>query len=82
MIEVFISHLGEEPLQGVQGSESCSPGTLREILEQIDARCPGFLGCDLQQYVFDGVPIDGTPSSSRRGRRMGNLHRKHYQSSW
>jgi len=42
MIDVYISHLGEEPLQGINEPESCSPGTLREMLEQIDARHPGF----------------------------------------
>jgi hypothetical protein len=42
MMDVYISHLGEEPLQSMKGSESCTPGTLREVLKQIDARHPGF----------------------------------------
>jgi len=44
MIDVYISHLGEQPLQGVKEPESYPPGTLREVLEQIDSRHPGFFG--------------------------------------
>lgn len=41
-MDVHISHLGEEPLRAVSGPVSCSPGTLREVLGQIDERSPGF----------------------------------------
>jgi superfamily II DNA/RNA helicase len=42
-VDVYISHLGEKPLQGVQQPENCAPGTLREVLEQIEVRRLGFL---------------------------------------
>ncbi len=51
MIDVYISHLGEEPLQGVGEPVPCLPGTLQEILEQVDDRHPGF---------FDLVTPDGS----------------------
>ena len=42
-MNVYISHLGEAPLRGVREPIACSPGTLREVLEQVDERHPGFL---------------------------------------
>lgn len=42
-MDVYISHLGEKPLQSLQPPEICAPGTLREVLEQIEARYLGSL---------------------------------------
>ena len=42
MLNVYISHLGEKPLYGINEPLTCSPGTLQEILEQIEALYPGF----------------------------------------
>lgn len=43
MVQVYIAHLGEPPLQGVRRVESCKPGTLQVILTQIEKKHPGFL---------------------------------------
>ena len=42
-MDVYISHLGEKPLQGFQQPEAYEPGTLGEVLQQIDRQHPGFL---------------------------------------
>jgi len=48
MINVYISHLNEECLRRVDDLEACTPGTLGDILEQVEARHPGFLDAVLE----------------------------------
>jgi len=42
MVEIFFSHVGEPPLAGVDKPEAVHPGTLQEIILQIEDRHPGF----------------------------------------
>jgi hypothetical protein len=42
MIDVLISHLGEKPLRDLEQPLKSRPGSLRDILNQIEADCPGF----------------------------------------
>ncbi len=42
MTEVYIAHLGELAVKGIQEPEACTPGTLEEIVEELDTRHPGF----------------------------------------
>lgn len=44
MVEVYISHLGEPCLEGIESPTVCQPGTLFEICRKLDSNHPGFLG--------------------------------------
>ncbi len=68
MVNVYISHLGEVPLSGVEQPEVCKPGTLRDILTQIESRHPGFLDLVLVSssdrlrssvLIFSSIETDG-----------------------
>jgi superfamily II DNA or RNA helicase len=67
MTEVYLAHLGEEPVKGIQEPVVCLPGTLEEILEQLENRHPGLRDLVLEQdrsrlrssvLVYKNIQVD------------------------
>jgi len=79
MVDVYISHLGEEPLRGAEQPWECKPGTLRSILVQVEADCPGFRDLVVEpdtNEIRSSVSVFRNVEVTNNGRWLETAHTK------